>query len=90
MDLRNSAMSSNISPENERYLEDAVARGVFPSRGDALNSAVELLKRQEQLVRDVNAGIAEIDRGEVLPLDMEEIKTARRAWRSEKHGQEER
>jgi len=41
-------MSTDLSPSNEQYIEDAVARGVFESREQALDAAVELLKiRQE-------------------------------------------
>ena len=67
-------MSTDISPENEQYLQEAVARGTFPSRGQALNAAVELLKRREQLIRDVGAGIEQLERGEGEPLDIEDIK----------------
>ena len=67
-------MSTDISPENEQYLQEAVARGSFPSRGQALNAAVELLKQREQLIRDVRAGIAQLERGECDVLDIEDIK----------------
>ncbi len=67
-------MSTDISPENQQYLEETVARGTFPSKARALDAAIELLKRREQLIRDVNAGIEELERGEHGPLDVEDIK----------------
>jgi len=67
-------MSTDISPENEQYLQEAIARGAFPSRGQALDAAVELLKRREQLIRDVGAGIEQLERGECDVLDIEDIK----------------
>jgi Arc/MetJ-type ribon-helix-helix transcriptional regulator len=67
-------MSTDISPENEQYLQEAVARGTFHSRGQALNAAVELLKQREQLIRDVGAGIEQLERGECGVLDIEDIK----------------
>ena len=45
-----------------------------PTRGEALDKAVELLKRREQLVTDVNAGIEQLERGEGEPLDIDAIK----------------
>jgi Arc/MetJ-type ribon-helix-helix transcriptional regulator len=69
-------MLTEISPENERYLEHAVAAGVFHDRSQALNIAVELLKRREQLIRDVNRGIEQLDHGLGKPLDLEAIMEA--------------
>ena len=68
-------MGSDISPENEQFIQHAVAAGTFQDRGEALDKAVELLKRREQLIRDVNAGIEQLERGEGEPLDIEDIKT---------------
>lgn len=67
-------MSSDLSPQSEQYLADAVQRGVFPSRGAALERAVNLLRQREQLIRDVNEGIEAIERGEYGPLDFDELK----------------
>ena len=67
-------MSTNLSPENEHFLEHVVSAGMYHDRGEALDSAVELLRRREQLIRDVNQGIEQLQRGEGVPLDMEKIK----------------
>lgn len=69
-------MSSNLSPDNERYLEHAVATGMYHDRGKALDSAVELLRRRGQLIRDVNKGIEQLERGAGRPLDIEKVKAA--------------
>jgi len=69
-------MSSNLSPENDRYVEYTVATGMYHDRGEALDSAVELLRRREQLIRDVNQGIEQLERGEGRPLDIEKVKAA--------------
>jgi Arc/MetJ-type ribon-helix-helix transcriptional regulator len=68
-------MSSQLSPENENYLQYAVTSGLFHDRGEALDKAVELLKNREQLIRDVNRGIEQLERGEGIPFDLEAIKT---------------
>ncbi len=69
-------MSSSLSPENERFLEHAVSVGMYHDRGEALDRAVELLRRREQLIHDVNHGIEQLQRGEGVVLDIEQIKTA--------------
>jgi Arc/MetJ-type ribon-helix-helix transcriptional regulator len=72
-------MSTSLSPENEQFLSQAVAAGTFHDRGEALDRAVELLRQQEQLIRDVNAGIEQAERGETAPLDIDAIKVEVRA-----------
>ena len=70
-----------MSPENEQFLDRAVATGMYRDRTQAINAAVELLRRREQilqnreqLIRDVNIGIEQLERGEGAPLDIEGIK----------------
>jgi len=69
-------MSSQLSPENERFLEHAVSVGMYHDRDEALDRAVEVLRRREQLIRDVNRGIEQLERGEGVPLDIEKIQAA--------------
>jgi len=69
-------VNSNLSPENEQFLERAVSVGMFHNRDEALDRAVELLRRREQLIRDVNKGIEQLERGEGTPLDIEQVKRA--------------
>ncbi len=69
-------MNANLSPENEQFLDRAVAVGMYHNRDEALDKAVELLRRREQLIRDVNKGIEQIEGGETGPFDVDEIKSA--------------
>lgn len=69
-------MSTDITPENEHFLEHAVAVGMFHDRGEALNTAIELLKRRAELIRDVNAGIEQLEQGLGKPMDVEAIMSA--------------
>ncbi len=66
-------MSTGISPENEQYIDHAVATGLFQDCGQALNTAIELLKRRERLIRDVNSGIDQLEKGLGRPFDIEAI-----------------
>ncbi len=67
-------MSSDISPENEQFIRYVITTDTFQDRGEALDKAVELLKRHQQLICDVNAGIEQLQRGEGKPLDIEAVK----------------
>lgn len=62
-------MATHLSPEGDRYIKEAVASGTYPSEEVAINEAVELLKRRDELRADVLAGVREADRGELLPAD---------------------
>jgi Arc/MetJ-type ribon-helix-helix transcriptional regulator len=67
---------SVLSSENERFIEQAVSVGLYQNRDEALDHAVELLRCRQQLIRDVDEGIAQLERGEGVPLDIADIKTA--------------
>jgi len=67
-------MSAGISPQNEQFLQDAVARGTFGSREQALDAAVDMLREREEVIREVRKGVEELERGEGRPLDIEAVK----------------
>ena len=51
---------------------------MYHDRGEALDKAVELLRR-EQLIRDVNEGVEQLERGQGVLLNIEELKATVRA-----------
>jgi Arc/MetJ-type ribon-helix-helix transcriptional regulator len=69
-------MSHRLSPENEQFLDLAVSAGTFHDREAAIDEAVNLLRRREKLIQDVNHGIEQINRGETVPFDLTEMKAA--------------
>ena len=50
-------MSTEISAVHEQFIEQAIERGVFQSRSEALDQAVALLKQREELKQAIQAGI---------------------------------
>ena len=56
-------MSDDISPENVQFIQTVTDRGQDRDRGQVLDEALELLKKRDQLRRDVNAGIEQLERG---------------------------
>ncbi len=61
-------MSTELSPDKNRLLEQLVAEGRFPSRQQALDRAVDLLREEAEAVADIREGLASIERGEGTPL----------------------
>jgi predicted transcriptional regulator len=62
-------MQNNLSPEYAQYIDQLVANGVYDSPRGALDAAVSLLIQRDRLRSDVQAGIDQADRGELLPDD---------------------
>jgi len=58
------AMSSDICPENEQFIEHELESGTYQNRGELLDDAVRLLKRRRELQLEIQAGI---DSGPSIP-----------------------
>ncbi|MBL8827277.1 MAG: hypothetical protein JNM18_09845 [Planctomycetaceae bacterium] len=60
-------MSQGLSPQNEQFITDAIARGLFPTREAVLDQALDHLRRQraahEELERELQKGLDELDAG---------------------------
>jgi antitoxin ParD1/3/4 len=71
-------VSITLEPEQERFIQEQVARGRFKSANEVLAQALMLLEQKyqedEAWIEDVRQKIdearAEVARGEVLPLEM--------------------
>ncbi len=57
-------MASDISPENEQFIQHELESGSYHSREELINEAVGLLKRGRELQREIHAGI---DSGPSIP-----------------------
>ena len=72
-------MTITYPPELNEFVQQEIARGAFGSEEELVINAVSALRemklRNEQLRRDVCEAIDQADRGEVAPLDIDEIKT---------------
>lgn len=62
-------MSSAISPENERFIEQAISEGVFEDRGEALNAGIELLRARKELTTRLAESRRQLDAGEYREYD---------------------
>jgi Arc/MetJ-type ribon-helix-helix transcriptional regulator len=69
-------MSIDLSPRNEQFIEQVVARGDFHDRAQALDQAVELLRRRQELLDHIDEGTKQLRKGEGIELrGDEELRT---------------
>ncbi len=67
-------MSSDLSPELDRFIDDVVATGAFPSRSDALNEAVRMLQRRQELLAHIQEGARQLRSGEYTDYTPGELR----------------
>ena len=86
-------MNVSLTPELERLIHQKVQSGMYSSAREVVQEALHLLnmwdelrqRKLEQLRKDIAVGLAQADRGEVAPLNFEEMK--RRLKRRLRHAQ---
>ncbi len=62
-------MVSDVSPAHEAYITDALARGLYKDRQELLQSAIDLLRRRQEILDEVRMGLHELETGDCLELD---------------------
>jgi Arc/MetJ-type ribon-helix-helix transcriptional regulator len=67
-------MPTAISIENEEFLAQQIANGAYADRDEALNSAVELLRQQKELLDRLDEGRRQLDSGEGVDHDDESLQ----------------
>lgn len=67
-------MSTNLSAENEQYIAAVIARGDFHSRAEVLNMGIELLRRRDEFVADIEAGSRQLQSGEYRDYDRDGLR----------------
>jgi antitoxin ParD1/3/4 len=79
-------MNISLPAELEEVVDRRVRTGRYGSASEVVREALRLLEERDrlrdlrflELKRDVEAGVAELDRGEASPLDVARIKAAGR------------
>ncbi|MBI5759148.1 MAG: hypothetical protein HZA46_11585 [Planctomycetales bacterium] len=67
-------MPTAFSIENEEFLTRQIANGAYTDRDEALNSAVELLRQQKELLDRLDEGRRQLDSGEVVDHDEDSLR----------------
>jgi Arc/MetJ-type ribon-helix-helix transcriptional regulator len=69
-------MSTDISPQNEQFIQHVIDRGIFHDRNQVLDEAVELLRRRQELLDHIDEGTRQLRSGEGIELFGEEALRA--------------
>ena len=67
-------MSTGLSPENELFIQQAVAAGVFPDREHALDEAVGLLKSRQSILAHIDEGTRQLREGDFVEFDQDGLR----------------
>lgn len=70
-------MSIVLSPDQEEIVQQELATGGYGSVEDVVSEALRLLqakRRHEALRREIQLAVEQVERGEIVPWDPEEIK----------------
>lgn len=63
-------MTLTLPPDLERFVQDQIALGQYPSADGVVEAALRLLRSRHAELRDlVRVGMDQADRGEVAPFD---------------------
>lgn len=65
-------MSAGISPENQDFIDDAIAAGHYASREEVLDDAVSRLRSHHQLKEEINRRAEEMEQGKRIELESDE------------------
>jgi antitoxin ParD1/3/4 len=83
-------MNVTLSADAQKFVERKVRNGEYASADEAVNGLLAALQAQEDLTAedldalraDVDAGLAEADRGEFVAFTAEDVIAEKRAWRT--------
>ncbi|HWL95591.1 MAG TPA: hypothetical protein VNT79_18880 [Phycisphaerae bacterium] len=75
-------MNVGISADNEQFIATSLGSGRYTDSAALLNEAIALLKRRDEIIRAVDAGVDQLDQGDVVDGDHVFNRLA------EKHGPE--
>jgi putative addiction module CopG family antidote len=83
-------MKLELNPQMQKFIDDEVRSGRYDSPEGVVRQALALLKAQvdltpddvEELRRMLAPAIAQADRGELTPLDMDDVKRKAEAIRA--------
>jgi antitoxin ParD1/3/4 len=59
-------MNVSLPAELENFVQNLVLTGSYPGPSEVVGEALQMLKRHEELRREIQVGIDELDRGEFV------------------------
>ena len=62
-------MTTVLSPENEQFIEQEIAKGAYCDLLEAVNAGLDLLRKRKQLIARLEASRRQLDSGEFTDFD---------------------
>jgi len=66
-------MVLTLTTELEQYVHDRVQQGDYSSPDDVISQALDLLRKRDDLRKEIEIGIDQMNRGELMDFDADEI-----------------
>lgn len=67
-------MTNDLSATSEAFLNSAVASGLYSSRADALEAAVELLRQRREIIQRLTESRRQLDDGQFLEFSPDGLR----------------
>jgi putative addiction module CopG family antidote len=65
---------TQLTPSQQTFVDSQVATGIFRDSSEVVQAALELLNNRQLEYSQLVEAIAQVERGEVAELDMEDVK----------------
>ena len=62
-------MANELSAENERFIDQQLATGAFPTRTKVMDAAIDLLRQRSSLLDRLDKARGQLDTGEYTEYD---------------------
>jgi putative addiction module CopG family antidote len=63
-----------LTPQQQQFIDAQVSSGVFKRPAEVVGAALDLLLQRQREYDQLQTAIAQVERGEYGPLDIEDIK----------------
>lgn len=63
-----------LTPQQQEFVDAQVASGVFKEPAEVVGIALTLLQQRQREYDQLKTAIAQVERGEYEPLDIEDVK----------------
>jgi putative addiction module CopG family antidote len=63
-----------LTPQQQQFIDAQVAAGIFKEPTEVVGAALDLFRERQKEYERLKGAIAQVERGEYSPLDIEEVK----------------
>jgi putative addiction module CopG family antidote len=63
-----------LTPQQQQFVDEQIAAGLFSEPSAVVGAALGLLEQRQREYSRLQSAIAQVERGEYAPLDIEEVK----------------